>query len=118
MGQQAAAIMVGIIPSKALWGRLMNEDGEHIWEDLAYSKHPDCGEDHDCIGFAATLSNGAERGEGMLRKSAALLDLETTYSKDVRRARDKWDAFAAWMLKEHNIELPAPTLLIAVVERA
>lgn len=117
MGQTAAAVMVGIIPSKDLWKRLMN-DGEHIWEDLAYTKHPDCGEDHDCIGFAATLSNGAEKNEGMLRKSASLASFEAVYAKDVKRAREKWDAFEAYMIKTHGIALPEPTLLIAVVERA
>lgn len=118
MGQQAAAIMVGIIPSKSLWGRLMNEDGEHVWEDLPYAKHPDCGEDHDCIGFAATLSNGAKRNEGLLRQSAALADFAAAYPKDVKRAREKWDAFEAYMIKTHGIELPEPTLIVAVVERA
>lgn len=118
MGQQAAAVMVGIIPSKQLWKRLMNEDGEHVWDGLPYARHPDCGEDHDCIGFAATLSNGAEKDEGDFRKSAALTDFAATYPEDVKRAREKWDAFSAWMLKERGIELPRPTLLIAVVERA
>lgn len=118
MGQQAAAVMVGIIPSKQLWKRLMNEDGERVWEDLPYARHPDCGEGHDCIGFAATLSNGAEKNEGVLRKSATLVDFAATYPKDVSRARERWDAFSAWMFKEHGIELPEPALLIAVVERA
>jgi hypothetical protein len=118
MGQTAAAVLVGIIPSKALWGKLMNEEGEHVWEDLPYAQHPDCGEDHDCIGFAATLSNGAGKNEGMLRKSAALMDFEAVYPKDVKRAREKWDAFAAWLKDKEGIALPEPVPLIAVVERA
>lgn len=116
MGQQAAAIMVGIIPDKALWKRLRNKDGEAIWDHLSYSLHPDCGEDFDCIGFAATLSNGADRGEGELRKSVALAGFRVRLSEGHREGEG--ERFSKWMHDTQGVELPSPTILIAVVERA
>lgn len=118
MGQQAAAVMVGIIPSKALWKQLMTEDGDYLWDDLPWEKQPECGENRDCLGFAAVLSNGGDDDEGELRKSALLADFGATYKKDVARARKKWAAFAAWLKEEKGVDFHAPGLLIAVVERA
>lgn len=118
MGQFAAAVVVGIIPDKALNKRLYDEEGEPVWDALPYAKHPEEGEDRDCLGFAAVLSNGGDDDEGEIRKSATFATFGDVYKKDVARARKKWDTFAAWMKDKQGIALPEPTLLITVVERA
>lgn len=118
MGQTTAAVAVGIIPDKALWKEMMDDEGEHIWEAMPYKKHPECGEDHDCIAFAAAVLNGADDDDGSLRVSALLSSFADKYPKDVKRARKKWDTFAAWLLKKHDVTLPSPELLLMVTERA
>lgn len=118
MGQTAAAVVVGIVPDKALSRRLQDEEGEPIWAELPYAKHPETGEEYDCLGFAAILSNGGDADEGELHKSTTFAGFEDTYKTDVARARKKWDTFAAWMKANRGIALPEPTLVITVVERA
>lgn len=117
MGQTAAAVLVGIMPSKTLTKRLYDDDGEPIWDDLPYERQPETGEFRDCLGFAVVVSNGGDDDEGEITKSAALERFGATYAKDTARAQQKWSAFSAWVLNKKGIELPAPTLLLTMTER-
>lgn len=119
MGQTAAAILVGVKTTKEMDERFFDKDGDAVWEALPYKKHPECGENFDVLGFSVAISNGMEddRDAGEMNRSATLSEVGEVYKKEIAKARKKWDAFAAWM-KERGHELPEPTLLLTIVERA
>ena len=123
MGQVVSALMVGVVIND--FDQLIKDD-EYVWDNykepiekrLHYKQVPDLGEDRRCIGFTFAVSRVAEDGEANLDRSVALSQVATAFPTEQAKAAKRWDEFAVWLKREHNIDLPKPEIILTAIERA
>jgi len=127
MGQQVVVLMYGI--SNKAKG-LRTEDGDWLWDDfredtpeskrLKYDdpKAPRSAYEGGVLGFPVAAGPACDNDEGFLGETCAVEDVATAHIKHVAKAKKRWAAFAAWLLKEHGKTLPEPRLWLTTDERA
>lgn len=121
MGQSVVALMYGVRASELDRRSLQDADGEWSWESgelsLEWGKCPTTAYEGDCLGFPVAASAGCSRDEGYLGETCKASEIPVQHLARVAAAKEKWDAFAAWLLKTHGKKLPKAELWITTDER-
>lgn len=126
MGQVVSALMWGVMVDKRLDAKLSTENGP-LWDDyeqpkekqLDYKQAPGHGEHHDCLGFCFAVSNVNEDGEADLSATSFPIGKAgKAFAPQLKRAKKRWQTFAAWLKKQHGVDLPDPEIILTAVERA
>ena len=113
MGQHRTALVLGVEAGDALHEMLTSEKAEKLMDSKDAPEWLDSG--LLAIAFACAYDDSHDCAE--IEFPVRLSDAASAYEKHYRKARAKWDRFAAKVLNELGQVMPQPIIYLDEVER-
>ena len=114
MGQHRTALVLGIEPNDTLHELLTSDKAEKLMDRKDGPEWLDSG--LLAIAFACAYDDAHDCAEIVF--PVRLSDAAAAYEKHCRKARAKWDRFAAKVLNGFGQVMPQPIIFLDEVERA